>query len=235
MQHWSSFITENAGRHDREWLAYQYAAFRKRIGGYLRKQKLSPVYNMLKTWQREIEEVRSQLLNVESGIPKRLMGWKGRPPRAVYMPEEGCHPEDESLTQVLNALHQINSQLFSDAVSLKEWGLSMLEIEHLGIEPVYRDQGFILIPKNSSTLGCFRYTISPLLHSNEREFIHLQPVTRIECSSFSSSLDIRRQVMKNYSGKGVPGVYRVSSSLELPYWQTLRPLAKRKLLEYIKS
>lgn len=108
-----------------------------------------------------------------------------------------------------------------------------IQIEAVGILPVYQREGFLLIRKNTDIL-VFGYTLQNVLQQNGGKKINTDYLIDYKISLMNNEQSIKQKMIKEY--KKVmpnPAVFSVYSSTDLPLYETLLPIACNELAEKI--
>lgn len=109
-----------------------------------------------------------------------------------------------------------------------------IEIEGVGILPMYRDEGYFIIPENkNSMLHVFRYELS-LYTSGEEKFRTLK--THLEHSIQQGIIaqapeSIKYNLVREHEDLPNPATYFCETDLDFPFAETLLPVAKRKFIQ----
>jgi hypothetical protein len=109
-----------------------------------------------------------------------------------------------------------------------------IEIEGVGILPMYRDEGYFIIPEvKSSVIHVFRYELS-LYSSGEEKFRTLK--TRLEHSIQQGIIaqapeSIKYRLVKEHEDLPNPATFFCETDLDFPFVESILPVAKRKFIQ----
>jgi hypothetical protein len=125
-----------------------------------------------------------------------------------------------------------------EGVAIHEYVAEELVVEHVGIVPNYREEGYFFLPDNRKRkLNLFRFEVS-IFHSAEDKYRSLK--TKLlkslnkqlaEISPNSVKLDLikEQQELPN------PATFSFQTDLDFSFNRTILPIAKRKLMQKIYS
>jgi hypothetical protein len=129
-------------------------------------------------------------------------------------------------------------RVIHEGVSVHEYVEKELSVEHVGILPNYREEGYFFVPDNQhQKLKLFRFELS-IFKSSEDEYRSLKTrflkalkQGRVQLSPGSIKLDLIREEKELPN----PATYAFDTSLDFPFDQTILPVAKRKLMLAISN
>jgi hypothetical protein len=104
-------------------------------------------------------------------------------------------------------------------------------VEAVGIVPSYQDEGYLLVP-DEAALRVIRYAVSIFTRHDER-FRSLRTSAVDEVPGGAPPTELKRFLIGRYPDLPNPATYRVASELRFPVEETVLPVAKRKLLQYL--
>jgi hypothetical protein len=223
-------------RDDFEKRQYIILAELKKISSEFQYYKIYPHLSMLVELRRTLLEITSRLSDLRNKFPKRIgkIDWVNR-----IIEHEVVFVDGTDLTAVENlikwALPNIEKVIFEGA-AIHEYVDKELSVEHVGILPNYKDEGYFFVPDNlNRKLNLFRFELS-LFKSSDDKYRSLktrflkaleQGAARITPSSIKLELIREEKELPN------PATYAFDTSLDFPFDQTILPVAKRKLIQAI--
>ena len=104
-------------------------------------------------------------------------------------------------------------------------------VQAVGIVPAYQDEGYLLIP-DGEALRVLRYAVSLFVSQDER-YRSLRTASVDEAPGDVPSDEIKRFLTARHPDLPNPATYRVATDLDFPIDETMVPVAKRKLLQYL--
>ncbi|MGB3180833.1 MAG: hypothetical protein WBB45_05555 [Cyclobacteriaceae bacterium] len=112
-----------------------------------------------------------------------------------------------------------------------------LEIEPIGLVPIYADEGYFFITQErASDLDIFRYRITIFDNANERyRAINTEWLDTTRSSIGRTYEKVKMELVKSNPDLPNPATYIIHAKHRLPYNYTLLPVAKRLLVRYIND
>lgn len=110
-------------------------------------------------------------------------------------------------------------------------------IEPIGILPLYKDEGYILLRYggNQEVTG-YTYTTTLFEHKNARyRGIRVSYIGRWQHTVTNTFEHIKREIVRNIRTLPNPAVFRIETGLSVPLEETLLPIAKRMLVRQLAS
>ena len=104
-------------------------------------------------------------------------------------------------------------------------------VEALGIVPAYQREGYLLVP-DGTVLRVVRYGVSLFTRADER-FRSLRTASVDEAPADAPPHELKRLLTTRHPDLPNPATYRVATDLDFPVDETMLPVAKRKLLQYL--
>ncbi len=109
------------------------------------------------------------------------------------------------------------------------------EIEAIGIEPIYRDEGYFLVnEKNSKHTRVFRYSSDLLEHEDTiYRGLTTQYLFDEEYSISNTFETIKLSLIRKFRDLPNPATYLVRVVNDIPMKETILPITKRMIIRYI--
>lgn len=104
-------------------------------------------------------------------------------------------------------------------------------VEAVGIVPSYQDEGYLLVP-DGDVLRVVRYGVSLFTRADER-FRSLRTASLEAAPAAAPPHELKRLLTARHPDLPNPATYRVATDLDFPVDETMLPVAKRKLLQYL--
>lgn len=111
-----------------------------------------------------------------------------------------------------------------------------MSISLVGIVPIYKQEGYVLIQEGAKETRLYEYKVS--LFEQEHESyrgIHTRYLTSYQHSISNTFENIKRDLLKHYTKLPNPATYAIELKLSLPLIETVEPVAKRMLIKYISA
>lgn len=104
-------------------------------------------------------------------------------------------------------------------------------VEAVGIVPGYQREGYLLVP-DGAALRVIRYGVSLFTRHDER-FRSLRTASLDAAPADAPPHELKRLLTARHPDLPNPATYRVATDLDFPVDETMLPVAKRKLLQYL--
>lgn len=106
-------------------------------------------------------------------------------------------------------------------------------VETVGIVPAYQDEGYLLVPDaRAARLRVLRYAVALFTRAEER-YRSLRTAEIAEAPADAPPQEVKRALIAQRPDLPNPATYRLETDLDFPVEETVLPVAKRKLLQYL--
>ncbi len=223
-------------RDDFEKRQYIILAELKKISSEFQYYKVYPQLSMLVELRRTLKDIITRLSDLRNKFPKRLskIDWVNRTIEHEVVFVDGTDlPAVENL--IMWALPNLD-KVIHEGIAIHEYVEKELSIEHVGILPNYRNEGYFFVPDiRKQKLNLFRFELS-IFKSSEDKYRSLKTrfLKALEQGSVQlSPSSIKLELIREEKELPNPATYAFDTSLDLPFDQTILPVAKRKLIQAI--
>lgn len=113
-----------------------------------------------------------------------------------------------------------------------------IQIEEVGIMPMYKEEGYWFVPEHTSSLiHLLRYQVSLFSSTSERyRTLKTQVLESITHSFVQPTHEsLKLDLIGRYHDLPNPATYACETDLEFPFAATILPVAKRKLMSHLFS
>jgi hypothetical protein len=215
---------------DAEMRTYQLLAFEQRAREKLQHNELFPSLTELTEWSNALRDLLSSKQSFENSLKSTITDVDIDSVKITYNPPRlPVHQLLETMHEwALHAQKKIQT-LLNDFEEIKMRLLNDMESSPVGLLPLYRDEGYLLITHGSHT-DVFIYQRKMLFESD-------QSLRGISSDYFSTYADstvntpqhIKLNLIKQHREIPNPATWSFFTQHELPLAGTLLPLAKEKL------
>ncbi len=199
--------------------------------------KLYPSLSELVYLSSQLEEITDRRGNLSIPLPKGIKGKKHDKNVFIEMVEQQ-NTQKDYLIDLINWTLPLIKDLIEEAYILYNYVEKNMEIIEVGIKPIFRNEGFLLVPNNSQkVLNIYRYQ-SSIYSSDVRPFQTLKTnfIQNSKPLNFSGAEEfVKLELIKKFSEKPSIATYLCNTELDFPFEETIFPIAKRKLLDYLSS
>ncbi|MFN3951963.1 MAG: hypothetical protein ACK4KT_06140 [Thermaurantimonas sp.] len=147
--------------------------------------------------------------------------------------------EDEDILKTIDEIIEFALPKFQQSIEigreLYEYTASIIDMEPIGIVPLYRKEGyFMLRDKSTDDILLFYYRIK-LIQTDSDQFRALETkyMGRDKLSITNTPEAIKMRLIKNFKEIPNPASYMISIKHSLPLSSTWLPVAKRLLLKAV--
>lgn len=228
-----NWITEH--NLDNEYKQYVLLGYLKKISKKFDQSLLYPHLTDLSahyTLLKEFEEIKKGLL---SQFPKFMIGvdWQKMEGKYESLIEDSAVMK--TVQEIIDyALPRMQACL-NDGKTIYDFFKEQLYIESIGIAPIYADEGYLLLLNvGDNCTMAYRYNITIYDHPNAS----YKKVNTVYIDSYKSSISntensIKRRLVKSNSELPNPATYSIKTEIPIPVAETMLPLAKEVLVEYL--
>lgn len=187
-------------------------------------------YNNLLAFARNKQVLQDQ-------FPRRIDKVDPRQMEIVYermLADDELMQELEHITQY--ALGEMKGTI-SEGAELYEFVEKQLQIEPVGIMPLYKDEGYVFLRYGDHTdVRIYGYTVTLFEHHNAKyrgiKMEYLDSRTKNLANTYEQ---IKIDIVRNIRALPNPAVYKVEFPLSVPFNETLLPITKRVLVRHLQS
>jgi benzoyl-CoA reductase/2-hydroxyglutaryl-CoA dehydratase subunit BcrC/BadD/HgdB len=176
--------------------------------------------------------------HLKGNLPQDLKDIDVEHQKLVY---ESIPLNDSEISQLLDliewAIPHIKKAL-DEGMAIYQFVDSHIIIAHVGILPMYREEGYWFVPDSSAhQLHVLRYEVSLFTSANERyRSLKTRHLESMEQGAITNSPEaIKLMLVEKYHDLPNPATYLCETDLDFPYSETILPVAKRKLMAHLFS
>ena len=220
---------------DFELQKYRLLAYLQEVNQYFTEHKLYPQLGDIVFHYNNLVAFKEHKKLMQDSFPKQLSNVNLQKLELVYeemLQDNAIMQELENIIQY--ALAQMKPTLDNGA-ELYEQIEKQLRIEPVGIMPLYKNEGYVLVRYgNYSEVKAYNYTITLFENQNDKyRGIRLSYIDTWQNSIANTYESIKRDIIKAIRALPNPAVFSVEYPLPVPLDETLLPVAKRALVRQI--
>ena len=221
---------------DLELNQYHILAGIKEFRNEFNKKKLYPSFTNLLNLTSQLQDITEQKNDLEYKLSKKIKTFDFKNNKIIFETLENEQPELNCLFDLIEwSLPQLKS-VIEEALVICDYVEDNLKIEQVGILPIYKSEGYFIIPNNEvSSLQVHRFECS-LFSSDFEKYRALKTklLKTFNQELLRLSLDnIKLELIKEYGDLPNPATFRCETDLDFPFTETIFPIAKRKLMSAI--
>lgn len=220
---------------DFELKKYTLLAFLQKTETAFNNKQIEPFYLHLKELHKELNLYNEKKQLFEENLPKNIKAVDLENKKLLY---ENSFQENNSFFSELDKIveysgKQIKKQLTFAETIIEEINEG-LNVFPLGIQPIYKDEGYLLLLNKN--IYVFQYSLNRIYKNQEEYAYYLNTIYISEYRyCINNTLEtIKLDIHKQQNTFGIPATYVVENKKsEIPIWETFLPLAKNILVNYI--
>ncbi|OGU72243.1 MAG: hypothetical protein A2V93_05685 [Ignavibacteria bacterium RBG_16_34_14] len=204
------------------------------------KKKIYPALAFLIELKSSLEQIREEKRSLSGKFPKQITGFDIKQKKIIFtVQEHSCNYKNiDHVFELIDwALPFIKSSI-DEGIVLFDFVEKNITLEHVGILPMYKDEGYFMINDNTAfELQVHRYECSLFSSGKEKyralktEFVKSETLKIIKRTPES----IKHELIKERQDLPNPATFICDTDLDFPFSETIFPVAKRKLMSAIAS
>lgn len=222
---------------DFELQKYKLLAYLKEVNKCFDETKLYPQLSDVIFHYKNLTSFRDNKKFLQDQFPKQLSQVNVKQLELVY---EKMLQDGELMQELENITNYAVNEMkctIDNGAEIYELIEKQLHIEPIGILPLYKDEGYMLLRYgNFSEVRAYSYTITLFEHKDARyKGVKMDYVDTWEKNLSNTYEHIKRDIIRNIRTLPNPAVYCIESQMSVPLDETLLPIAKRLLVRHIES
>lgn len=220
---------------DFELQKYKLLAYLQDVNKCFNQHMLYPQLSDVIFHYNNLVSFRDNKKFLQDSFPRMLNGVDMQKAELVY---EQMLQDDEMMQELENitvyALNQMKGTL-NNGTELYDTVEKHIQIEPIGIMPLYKSEGYMLLRYNQhKQVRAYYYTVS-LFEGKDTRFkgLRMEFVDTWEKSIANTYENIKRDIIRSVRALPNPAVYSVESDMDIPFMETMLPVAKRMLVRHI--
>jgi hypothetical protein len=220
---------------DFELQKYRLLAYLQEVNKYFNETKLYPQLADIIFHYNNLVSFRDSKKLLQDSFPKQLTQLNTQKLELVYKEMLQDDEVMQELERITNYALAEMKQTIDNGAEIYELIENKLTIEPIGIMPLYKNEGYMLLRYgNYAEVRAYYYTISLFEHKDAQyKGIKLEYVDTWEKNIANTYEHIKHEIIKTIRTLPNPAVYCIESSLKVPFNETLLPIAKRALVRHI--
>ena len=217
---------------------YVILAELKKISKEFQYYKIYPHLSMLSELHRTLKDIINRLSDLRGKFPKRIgkIDWVNQriEHEVVFVDGTDLSAVEDLINWALPKIERV----ILEGVAIYEYVENELSVEHVGILPNYREEGYLFVPDNvEKKLNLFRFEAS-IFQSSEDQYRSLRTTYLRSIHQSGAQLapgSIKLQLLKEEKDLPNPATFAVETHLVFPFNEAIMPVAKRKLMQVINK
>lgn len=220
---------------DFELQKYRLLAYLQEVNKCFSENKLYPQLADIIFHYNNLIRFKTNKNFLQDQFPKQLSMLNLQKLELVY---EQMLKDDESMAElerIVTFATESMKHTIDNGAEIYELIEKQVTIEPVGILPLYKNEGYILIRYgNIAEVRAYFYNITLFEHKDARyKGIHVQYINTWERNIINTNTHIKRDIIRSIRTLPNPAVYSIESPLHVPLDETLLPIAKRMLVRQL--
>jgi hypothetical protein len=222
---------------DFEYKKYILLAYLSEVSKEFDSNKLYPWLAELVEHYRQIAAIKENKTNILNSFPKRLSQLDFEKFKVRYE----MIIEDDALMDEISQIIDFSIPKFQshlkEGKKIYDFIEEQLHIFPVGVLPLYGNEGYLMLcDAHNKETYVYEYHIT-LFEEPEGKFrgINTNYITSYTRSLKNSYESIKTDLVRSFKNLPNPATYAVETELNLPFQETLLPIAKRALVKHLAS
>jgi hypothetical protein len=226
-------FTSFSGDHETD--QYRILSGIKEYSGNFRKKKLYPALSELIDLAALLENILNQKKGLSKSFPKNIIGFDISNKRIILENAEMIDQNIEVLFELIEWALPVIRKTIEEGIALYEFVEKNIYLDEVGILPLYKKEGYIIIPDNLLEKFLIHRFHFALFEGGSEKFPTLKTlfIEAVEQGLINTPEYLKQKMIEIYKDIPNPATYYCETDLDLPFSETLFPVAKRKLLSRI--
>lgn len=225
------------GRIDFELQKYRLLAYLQDVNKHFNDSKLYPPLGDVIFHYQNLLKFKEHKQLLQSSFPKELSKVNLEKVKLIY--KEMLQDDDimQELEHITNyAIKEMKSTI-SNGTEIYEQIEQQLNIEPIGIVPLYKNEGYIMLKQGSNKdVFVYNYNISLFEHDSERyKSLRIKYINSWKKTITNTYEQIKSDIIRTIKTLPNPAVYCIASPIYIPIQETMLPIAKRMLMKHISA
>lgn len=220
---------------DFELQKYRLLAYLQDVNKCFNQQMLYPQLSDIIFHYNNLVAFRDNKKFLQDSFPRQLSSVNIQKAELVYeqmLQDTELMQELENITQF--ALNHMKGTIDNGA-ELYDTIEKHMHIQPIGIMPLYKNEGYILLRyTRHKQVRAYSYTLTLFEEKDARyKGLRMEFIDTWEKNISNTYENIKRDIIRTIRTLPTPAVYSVEADMDIPFHETMLPVAKRMLVRYI--
>lgn len=228
----------NSAVHDTEQCQYHVMEYAKQCSAAFSKNKLYPVLAEVIELMQSLENFLRRKNSFHAQLPQRIKEIDLDRQEIVFESAYLEYPDLERIEEVVRWAISYLQRIAEEGIQIYEFVDQNVSVEGVGIVPLYKDEGYCIIPEQQAMLIHFIYYQMSLYMSEKEKYRALKTTiieTRQQSVIASSPISLKQEIIRTHTELPNPATFMCETDLDFPFQETIMPIVKRKLLAHITT
>jgi len=227
------WITE--GLIDVEYKTYLLLAYLSEVKNEFNAQKIYPGFSDLYKHYQSIISVKTGREQMKNAFPKALKSADLESMKLEYTEKIPENDFFQVMDEIIEYSIPAMKSHLEDGKELVELVAKNLNISEVGLSSIYTDEGYFFLcapPKMEASIYQYSMTKVHLPDGNYRA-LHVSHLSDIRLGYTNTFESVKSDLIRKSKSDKFLATYLIESEVYVPWEESLLPVAKRRLLEYL--
>lgn len=218
---------------DAEYKRYIMLAYLQTVADVFRQNKLYPQFAEVIAHHEMLLKLKSSQDALQQVFPKRISGVNPKSPRFEYISLLPETEEMKHIREIVETAIPAFQKVLEEGRSIFEFVEEQLYIEPVGLLPLYKREGYVLLHDASANdVLIYSYVLGRIQRSDATYSTLVTKFIRRERISIAKTFEaIKHQLVQTFPEWPNPAVFRVETQFRFPLVETYLPVTKRLLMQ----
>jgi hypothetical protein len=225
------------GLMDFEYKKYVLLSYLKKVQAFFDDRKLYPHLSDLVFHYQNLQSIKQNKELLFENFPGKIAKADFEQLKIHYKKIVQDDSLMTELEQILSYSIPVLQSTLNAGKGLYDYVEEQLEVEPIGICPLYTNDGYLLISERlKETTQVYQYQITVFENIEEKyRGIHTKYLETVQKNLTRTFESLKQELIKKYPELPNPATYLVDIKQDLPFYETAMPVAKRLLVKYISA
>ncbi|MEO8400161.1 MAG: hypothetical protein ABI550_10190 [Ignavibacteriaceae bacterium] len=197
------------------------------------KKKIYPSLSNLISLVNQLHEIINQKSNLEVSFPKIIKEYDIKNKKIIFEKTEKINANIEFLFNLIEWSLPKIKEVIEEGLVVYEFVEKNLDVKQVGVVPLYKSEGYFIIPDNIESILQIHQFECSLFSSDKEKYRTLKTkfIKTLEHALIEESPEsIKIELIKEFEILPNPATFICETDLDFPFSETIFPIAKRKLM-----
>ncbi|MBO6495785.1 MAG: hypothetical protein JJ978_09475 [Roseivirga sp.] len=222
---------------DFEYKKYVLLAYLKHVEQNFDQTKLFPFMTELIDHYRDAKVLKDKKQSIQSEMPREISRLDLNKLEIIYKDLNESDELLKDIEEIVDYALPTMQRTLGKGKEIHEWVESELKIDPIGIIPMYKDEGYVMLELGNSKLtDVFQYQIKKFIMFNEQmRGVYFKLIDRVSRGIGDTFEQIKLQLIKSYKVLPNPATFVIHGELPLPMEETVIPMSKKLVLKTVQQ
>ena len=129
-------------------------------------------------------------------------------------------------------------EIIDEGTAIFDFVEAHMQIKEIGLIPIYKNEGYFFVPDNTKKeTHVFRFQLSDIIYSDVQfKTLKTNLIELVDDYPVKAAPEfIKLELIKKYDDLPNPATYCVITELDMPFAETILPIAKRKIIQKVAA